>query len=111
MVNGIDPMHHGIVEKPGHKVSGADGGAAVARPDQSTETNASTAKSLPGDTVVLTERAQLLERLEKTAAALPVIDRARVDAVKADIAAGKYEIDADNIADILLRAEREFGDS
>ncbi len=110
MVNGIDPMHHGIVDKTGHKVSGSDGGAAV-KPDRSAEAGASTAKTALNDTVLLTDRGQLLERLEKTAAELPAIDQARVDAVKADIAAGKYEIDVENIADILLRAERELGDS
>lgn len=110
MVNGIDPMHHGIVDKTGHKVAGSAGGAAV-RPDQSTDSSASKAKTDISDTVMLTQRSQLLERLEKTAVDLPVINQARVDAVKADIADGKYEIDVDNIADILLRAERDFGDT
>lgn len=110
MVNGIDPMHHGIVDKADHKVVGPDSGTAI-KPDKSTENSAAKAKSELSDTVVLTERSRLLERLEKAAMELPAIDQARVDAVKDDIAAGKYEIDVDNIADILLRAEREFGDT
>lgn len=110
MVNGIDPMQHGIADKTGQKVAGSAGGSAV-RPDKSTASSASKAKTDLGDTVVLTERSQLLARLEKTAVKLPVINQARVDAVKADIADGKYAIDVNNIADILLRAEREFGDT
>lgn len=110
MVNGIDPMHHGIVDKAGHKVSGSDSGVAVNR-GKSAETGSSPAKTDLVDTVMLTPRSQLLERLEKTAAQTPMIDRAKVDSIKADIADGNYEINVDNIADILLQIDRESGDS
>jgi negative regulator of flagellin synthesis FlgM len=59
-----------------------------------------------GETVELTSSAKLLERLEKTLASLPEIDRARVEAVKTAIENGDYQIDADRIADALLRADR-----
>jgi len=109
MSNRIDPMQHGIINKSDNKVTGSGSGAKV----QSTESTGP-GKSVDGtalvDTVVLTGRSQLLERLEKTAASLPVIDRAKVDAVKADIAEGNYHVDVDNIADLLLRSEQELGD-
>ena len=60
------------------------------------------------DTVNLTNRAQLLERLEKTLASLPEIDNARVEAVKAQIENGEYQIDSEKIAEALLRADQEL---
>ncbi len=103
-------MHRGIVDKTGsHKVPGS-GRAAPAQPGESASSSKRIGKSSSSDTVVLTDQGQLLEHLEKTVAQLPAIDRARVEAVKNDSASGKYEIDVDNIADILLRTEKEFGD-
>jgi negative regulator of flagellin synthesis FlgM len=60
------------------------------------------------DTVELTSGAQLLARLEKTLATLPDIDAARVDKVKTAIASGDYFIDAEKIADALLRSDKEL---
>ena len=109
MSNKIGPKHPGIVDKTdSHKVPGP--GAAL-QPDKSPSSGKVSGDNSLHDTVVLTERSQLLQRLEKTAAELPEIDRARVEAVKADIADGKYQIDVDNLADILLRIEKEMGDS
>ncbi len=102
-------MHHSVIDKTGRKTSGSDGAAAVG-PGGSTDAGKNTRTTQSSDTVDLTERSQLLERLEKTAAKLPTVDQARIDAVKADIAEGNYKIDVDNIADILLRTEDEFGD-
>ena len=110
MSNRIDGVHRGIVDKTSsHKVPGS-GRAAPAQPGEAAGSSKSSGKSSSSDTVVLTDHGQLLERLEKTVAQLPAIDPARVAAVKNDIASGKYEIDVDNIADILLRTEKEFGD-
>jgi flagellar biosynthesis anti-sigma factor FlgM len=41
---------------------------------------------------------------------LPDIDAARVDNVKTAIASGDYVIDAEKIADALLRSDRELSD-
>ncbi|MBT8098028.1 MAG: flagellar biosynthesis anti-sigma factor FlgM, partial [Woeseia sp.] len=60
-------------------------------------------------TVELTSGAKLLERLEKSLDSLPDINQERVDAVKTAIANGDYTIDADKIADALVRFDREFG--
>ncbi len=110
MSNKIDPTQHRLVDKSAQKISSTGPDSRV-RGDGSGKSSAAAGNTAGADTVVLTERAQLIERLEKKAAALPVIDRARVEAVKADIASGNYEIDLDNIAEILLRTELEFGDS
>ena len=62
------------------------------------------------DTVELTSSAKLLERLEKTLASLPAVDSNRVAEVKAAIENGEYEIDADAIADAMIRFERSLGE-
>ena len=110
MSNRIDPMHHGIVNKSGNKVSESGSGAKM-QPAGSADPGISTEKTTLRDTVALSDRSQLLERLEKNAAHSPAFDQARVDAIKQDIASGNYRIDVDNIADILLRSEQDPGDS
>jgi negative regulator of flagellin synthesis FlgM len=62
------------------------------------------------DTVELTSHAKLLERLDKALASLPAVDDARVAEVKSAIENGEYEIDADAIADAMLRFERSLGE-
>ncbi len=62
------------------------------------------------DTVELTSGAKLLERLEKTLASLPAVDSDRVAEIKAAIENGDYEIDADAIADAMIRFERSLGE-
>jgi len=62
------------------------------------------------DTVNLTPNAKLLERLDKTLATLPAVDSARVTEIKAAIENGDYEIDADAIADAMMRLDRSFGE-
>ncbi len=62
------------------------------------------------DTVELTSSAKLLERLEKTLASLPTVDSARVAEVRNAIENGNYEIDADAIADAMIRFDRSLGE-
>ena len=107
MSNTIDPNLQSVVNKARQKVSGPE---TASNADKSGGTQKSGTPAAKGDTVVLTERSQLLESLEKKISGLPEVDRARVEAVKADIENGNYEIDVDNIADILLRSELELGD-
>lgn len=109
MSNRIDPNLSGVVSKAGQKVSGSGKGAAV-DPGQADAASKPGTKPAAGDTVVLTERSQVLESLEKKIAGMPAIDNARVEAVKADIQSGNYKIDADNIAELLLRNEADLGE-
>jgi negative regulator of flagellin synthesis FlgM len=111
MSNRIDQMTQGLLGKLAENTSaaakkagnaGAVATAAAARPGADGTARSQSA----GETVELTSSAKLLERLEKTLASLPEIDRARVEAVKTAIENGDYQIDADRIADALLRADR-----
>ena len=62
------------------------------------------------DNVELTNDAKLLERLDKALASAPDIDETRIAEIKAAIENGDYEIDADAIANAMLRFERLLGD-
>ena len=111
MSNRIDPVQNGITQKPDKRTTESSP-AATPSVSGAARSESSDARPAPaGDTVVLTERSQLLERLEKAAASLPEVDIARVEAVKADIASGNYRIDVDNIAEIILKSDAEFGES
>ena len=102
-------MDHGVLGKVGNKVDEAGTGNKVSRdsaaPDKSPKTPSST-----GDTVKLTSDAKLLERLDKTLESLPAVDSARVAEIKAAIENGDYEIDAEAIADAMIRLDRSFGE-
>lgn len=58
--------------------------------------------------VSLSTRASQMNRMEDQLATVPVVDRARVDSIKAALAAGKYTIHSDNIADTLLASAKEI---
>ena len=110
MTNRIGPVDPGSIGKAGNnkvdeastsrKVSGSAGASRDAGQSAAT-TN---------DTVELTSGAKLLERLEKSLAGLPDVDAAKVAEVKAAIENGEYQIDADAIADAMIRFERSFGE-
>ena len=59
-----------------------------------------------GDTVTLTNSARSLQKIEETVAKAPVVNAAKVAAVKQAINSGNYQIDAGRIADKLLQFER-----
>jgi negative regulator of flagellin synthesis FlgM len=59
-----------------------------------------------GDKVSFTETSVRLRALEGTLANMPVVDEARVEAIKQAIADGSYQIDANRIADKLIQFER-----
>ncbi|KVW96110.1 flagellar biosynthesis anti-sigma factor FlgM [Thiobacillus denitrificans] len=58
--------------------------------------------------VTLSQRAAKLKQLETQLAAIPVIDRARVDSIKQAIASGQYTIKPENIADGLIDSVKEM---
>ena len=108
MANRIGPVDPGAIGKAGNKVDETStsrkltGGAGAADAPQGRATTS--------DTVELTSGAKLLERLEKSLAGLPDVDSARVAEVKLAIENGEYRIDADAIADAMIRFERSFGE-
>lgn len=66
-------------------------------------------ESRGNDTVALTDGARLMQRVESQLAAAGETDPARVEAIKAEIASGDYQIDDREIADKILRSDRERG--
>lgn len=58
--------------------------------------------------VTLSPQATQLKQLESQLAAIPVVDRARVDSIKQAIASGQYTIDTANIAEGLLDSVKEM---
>ena len=58
--------------------------------------------------VSLSQRAAQLKELETRLAAIPVVDRARVDSIKEAIASGQYTINPENIAAGLLDSVKEM---
>ena len=58
--------------------------------------------------VTLSPRASQLKELESQLAAIPVVDRARVDSIKQAIASGQYSINTDNIGEHLIDSVKEL---
>lgn len=58
--------------------------------------------------VSLSPRAEQLKQMETQLAAIPVVDRSRVESIKAAIANGEYVIRPENIAAGLLDSVRDM---
>ena len=108
MSNGINPMDNGLLGKISNK-AGDTGTAKIVDANRSATGQGAKESQASGDTVELTSSAKLLERLEKTLSGLPEVDRAQVDAVKAQIENGEYEIDASKISEAMMRLDQEIG--
>lgn len=81
-------------------------GVVTDKPQQGENSAARVATSQSGDTVTLTNSARSLQKIEETVAKTPVVNAAKVAAVKQAINSGNYHIDAGRIADKLLQFER-----
>jgi negative regulator of flagellin synthesis FlgM len=66
------------------------------------------AASGPQTEVTLSARAAELKQLEARLAAIPVVDRARVEDIKEAIASGQYQVKPENIAAGLLDSVKEM---
>jgi negative regulator of flagellin synthesis FlgM len=89
-------------------VKGAKANTAVADKsggDVSAPT-APTAASKGSDQVTLTDSARSLQRIEDAIAKAPVVDTAKVAAIKQAVSSGTYQIDTGRVADKLLQFER-----
>jgi negative regulator of flagellin synthesis FlgM len=110
MTNRINPADQGMIGRINGKTSdkaGESGGTHGVTGDA--RTAGKDGREARGtDTVELTSSARLLERLEKSLAAMPELDTSRIEAVKLAIERGDYRIDAERIADAILRSEREL---
>lgn len=108
MTNKIGPVDPSMIGKIGGKVDESDTTSRVA-PEKGTQQSGTDRSSASGDTVNLTNSAQLLERLEKSLESLPAVDSKRVAEIRSAIENGNYEVNAQAIADALIRFERSFG--
>jgi negative regulator of flagellin synthesis FlgM len=88
-------------------VKGSNSNAVVTDKSQQGEASSTgAATQTAGDTVTLTRSARSLQKIEEAVARAPVVDTAKVAAVKQAISSGTYQIDAGRIADKLLKFER-----
>ena len=65
-------------------------------------------ESAPADDVQLTHTATSLKQIETRLASIPDVDRARVEAVRQRVESGTWKVDANRIADRLMRFERDL---
>jgi negative regulator of flagellin synthesis FlgM len=84
-------------------LKGVTGNSAIA--DKASGDDAATAAT-PTDHLTLTDSARSLQKIEEAIAKAPVVDTAKVAAVKQALSAGTYQIDAGRVADGLLQFER-----
>ena len=90
-----------------------DPGLKPIQPPLSVETRPIEAPSTKGagaeqTQVIFSARASELNQMEARLTTVAVVDRSRVDNIKAAIAAGKYTINTQNIADTLLTSAKEI---
>lgn len=84
-----------------------DSGKVGVTNTQSTDNKQSTANNAENnrDSVSLSSTAQNLAKIETELKSLPDIDQTKVDAIKARIESGDYQVDSQNLAQKLLNTE------
>jgi negative regulator of flagellin synthesis FlgM len=87
-------------------IKGSTSNGAVADKSQGDASAAGASSSQTGDTVTLTSSARTLQKIEEAVAKTPVVNAAKVAAVKQAINAGTYQIEGRRVADKLLQFER-----
>jgi negative regulator of flagellin synthesis FlgM len=71
--------------------------------------NTPEASGKPASPVQITDQARQLASLEQTVNSLPVVNEAKVAAIRTAIEDGSYQVVPERIADKLLRMDRELG--
>jgi negative regulator of flagellin synthesis FlgM len=79
----------------------------AARDERSGAAAADKPAAASGDTVNITRSGLLMSKLEEVVQRTPVVDTERVAAIKEAIAAGTYEVDDQQIADKILKFDRD----
>lgn len=74
----------------------------------STRASTSSKAGAGSDTVTFTNTVAEMLKLEESLAKIPDINDARVEAIKASIAEGNYQIDSEKIVDSLLKLEKDL---
>ncbi len=87
----------------------AVGAGTVSQGVQSSAGGASAGSSGGAESIHITDAASQLAALEQATSGLPVVDGARVSAVRSAIDAGTYTVSPDSVADSLMQMERSLG--
>lgn len=93
------------IAEPLAKPTGSGSNAVVADKSQG-EASAAASTAQTADHVTLTNSARSLQKIEEAVAKTPVVNAAKVAAVKQAINSGTYKIDPAQIAGKLLKYER-----
>jgi negative regulator of flagellin synthesis FlgM len=73
------------------------------------DSNPSASKASSRDAVSLSEQGRAIGQMSSQLASSPAFDSAKVQAIKEAIANGSYMVDADKLADNMIRFENELG--
>ena len=87
-------------------LKGTSGTGAIADKSSSEDAAAVTPGSQSTDQLTLTDSAHTLQKIGEAIAKAPVVDSAKVAAVKQAVSSGTYKIDSGRVADGLIRFER-----
>ena len=96
------------------KINGVSGGSPRiegGKPSGDVQKKSDQATAAPAtapDQVSLTESARLMVRLEKILEDLPTVDRDRVEVIKQAISDGTYSVNAEKVANEVLRMEMDL---
>lgn len=83
-------------------------GAIPDEPERAARKPAAGAASAAADSVQLSSLSSHLQAIEKGFADTPIVDTARVAEIKQAIANGHFKVDADKVADRLLKTVQEL---
>jgi negative regulator of flagellin synthesis FlgM len=91
--------------EPVAPLKGSNSSGAVADKSQGEGSATPAAPSQTGDHVTLTDSARSLQKIEQAVAQAPVVNTAKVAAVKQAVNNGTYKVDAGRVADKILQFE------
>lgn len=74
----------------------------------STSTPTAGNKGAAGDSVQLTSLSSQLQSLEKNLGNVSTVDSSRVEAIKQAISEGRFQVDAEAVANSLIKTAKEF---
>ena len=86
-------------------VKGSNSSGAVADKSQGIAPASAPATVQTADQLTLTNSARSLQKIEEAIAKAPVVDTAKVAAVKQAVQSGTYQVDAGRVANKLLQYE------
>lgn len=97
-----------------NKISGIDGrpvqvggGAPVSRVRDTTDGRKTETAASPSN-IDVSDTARTLAALEEKIAGMPVVSEARVEAVRRALDEGRYHVDAQRVADKMMRFESDL---